>query len=160
MQASVATHSQCNDLWMREALALARAAQDCGEVPIGAIVVLHGDIIGRGANSVITQRDPTAHAEIIALREAARHLGNYRLSNCEMYATLEPCAMCAGALVHARISRLVYAAADSKAGAAGSVMDLVRHPALNHSIEVVPGVLAEASSELLQNFFRERRKSG
>ena len=160
MRSCVATHTECNSeqRWMREALAQARAAQDGGEVPIGAVVVRDGEIIGRGQNSVITAHDPTAHAEILALREAAKHVGNYRLSECEMYATLEPCAMCAGALVHARVAKLVYASTDPKAGAAGSVLNVINHEALNHRIEVVSGILAEESSELLQNFFRAWRK--
>jgi tRNA(adenine34) deaminase len=141
------------------ALALdeARAAAAAGEVPVGAIVVAQGEVIGRGQNRVLRDLDPTAHAEIVALREAARALGNYRLPGCEIFVTLEPCAMCAGAMIHARISRLVYAAADPKAGAAGSVLQVLNHPQLNHQMVVTSGELAEESGELLRSFFRERR---
>jgi tRNA(adenine34) deaminase len=141
------------------ALALdeARAAAAAGEVPVGAIVVAQGEVIGRGQNRVLRDLDPTAHAEIVALREAARALGNYRLPGCEIFVTLEPCAMCGGAMIHARISRLVYAAADPKAGAAGSVLQVLNHPQLNHQMVVTSGELAEESGELLRSFFRERR---
>ena len=142
---------------MQEALAEAESAADAGEVPVGAIVLLNGEIIGRGQNRVLRDSDPTAHAEIVAMRAAARHLNNYRLTGCELYATLEPCAMCAGAMIHARIGRLVYAAADPKAGAAGSVLGVVNHPQLNHKMIVESGILAEESAELLRGFFRERR---
>jgi len=142
---------------MREALALARAAGEAGEVPVGAVLVRDGEIIARAANAPIGLDDPTAHAEILALREGARHVGNYRLPGTTIYVTLEPCAMCAGALVHARVERLVYAAADPKAGACGSVMDIVRDPRLNHSLSVAGGVLADDSAALLQAFFRARR---
>lgn len=134
----------------------AEAAAD-GEVPVGAVVVLEGEIIARGRNRVIRDSDPTAHAEIVALRAAARHLHNYRLSGCELYTTLEPCAMCAGAILHARIARLVYAAADPKAGACGSVLTVMNHPQLNHRVEVAPGVLAGEAADMLRTFFRERR---
>jgi tRNA(adenine34) deaminase len=144
-----------------EALALAldeaRAAAAAGEVPVGAIVVANGEVVGQGQNRVLRDLDPTAHAEIVALREAARALGNYRLPGCEIFVTLEPCAMCAGAMVHARLSRLVYAAADPKAGAAGSVLQVLNHPQLNHQMAVTSGELAEESGELLRSFFRERR---
>jgi tRNA(adenine34) deaminase len=144
-----------------EALALAldeaRAAAAAGEVPVGAVVVEHGAIVGRGQNRVLRDLDPTAHAEIVALREAARALGNYRLGSCELFVTLEPCAMCAGAMIHARISRLVYAAADPKGGAAGSVLEVVNHPKLNHQMLISSGELAEESGELLRKFFRQRR---
>ena len=143
--------------WMQEALAEAESAADAGEVPVGAIVLFHGEIIGRGQNRVLRDLDPTAHAEIVAMRAAARHLSNYRLTGCEIYVTLEPCAMCAGAMIHARIGRLVYAAADPKAGAAGSVLEVVNHSLLNHRIEVTAGVMAEPCGELLRQFFRERR---
>jgi tRNA(adenine34) deaminase len=141
------------------ALALdeARAAAAAGEVPVGAIVIAHGEVVGRGQNRVLRDLDPTAHAEIVALREAARKLGNYRLPACEIFVTLEPCAMCAGAMIHARLGRLVYAAADPKAGAAGSVLQVLNHPQLNHQMVVTSGELAEESGELLRSFFRERR---
>ncbi|HKD60040.1 MAG TPA: tRNA adenosine(34) deaminase TadA [Terracidiphilus sp.] len=142
---------------MREAVAEARKAASAGEVPIGAVLVCRGEIIARGQNSVIRTSDPTAHAEIIALRQAARSFGNYRLLGCSLFVTLEPCAMCAGAMIHARIDRLVYAAADPKAGACGSVLSVINHPQLNHQMQVQVGFLAEQSSELLRSFFRERR---
>lgn len=142
---------------MREALAEARKANAAGEVPIGAVIVCRGEMIARGQNSVIRTSDPTAHAEIVALRQAARTFGNYRLNGCSLYVTLEPCAMCAGAMVHARLDRLVYAAADPKAGAAGSVLSVINHPQLNHQMLVEQGVLADQSSELLRSFFRDRR---
>jgi tRNA(adenine34) deaminase len=144
-----------------EALALAldeaRAAAAAGEVPIGAIVVESGVVIGRGQNRVLRDLDPTAHAEIVALRQAARALGNYRLPSCELFVTLEPCAMCAGAMIHARISRLVYATDDPKAGAVHSVLEVLNHPRLNHQTVVTSGELAEESGALLREFFRQRR---
>ncbi len=143
--------------FMRAALDRARAAEAAGEVPVGAVLVRDGEIIGRARNRPIEANDPTAHAEILALREAAAAAGNYRLPDTTLYVTLEPCPMCAGALVHARVSRLVYGAADPRAGAAGSVFDLVRSEALNHRMEVRAGVLADESRELLQGFFRARR---
>jgi len=142
---------------MREALAEARAAAEAGEVPIGAVAVISGEVVARAQNRVLRDCDPTAHAEMVALRAAAKAVGNYRLTGCELYVTLEPCAMCAGAMIHARLGRLVYAAADPKAGAAGSVLEVLNHPKLNHQMEVTAGVLAEDCSELLRNFFRERR---
>jgi tRNA(adenine34) deaminase len=142
---------------MRTALAEARKAAEAGEVPIGAVVVHDGAIIAQGQNSVIRTNDPTAHAEIVALRHAASMLGNYRLNDCTVYATLEPCAMCAGAMIHARIDRLVYGTADPKAGACGSVLSVINHPQLNHQLQVVQGVLAEQCSDLLRVFFRDRR---
>jgi tRNA(adenine34) deaminase len=142
---------------MEAALAEARKAGDAGEVPIGAIAVCGKYIVGFGQNRVLRDFDPTAHAEIVALREAASVLGNYRLNGVTLYVTLEPCAMCAGAMIHARIDRLVYAAPDPKAGAAGSVLDVLNHPRLNHQMQVEQGILAEDSAELLRNFFRERR---
>lgn len=144
---------------MRAALDEARAAAEAGEVPIGAVAVHDGEIIVRGQNSVIRDNDPTAHAEIVALREAAQRLGNYRLNGVTLYVTLEPCAMCAGAMIHARIDRLVYAAPDPKAGAAGSVLEVLNHSRLNHQMRVEQGILAEESAELLRSFFRERRGS-
>jgi len=143
--------------YMREALALAREAQASGEVPVGAVVVQAGRIVGRGRNEPIGRCDPTAHAEIQALRAAALALGNYRLPDCILYVTLEPCVMCAGAMVHARIARLVYGAPDPRAGAAGSVFDLLRSPDLNHRLDVSGEVLAEESRAMLQSFFRSRR---
>ena len=142
---------------MQAALAEARLAAEAGEVPIGAVAVHGGAIIARGQNRVLRDVDPTAHAEIVALRTAAKVLGNYRLTGCTLYVTLEPCAMCAGAMIHARLDRLVYAAADPKAGACGSVLAVLNHPELNHKILVEQGIAAEESAELLRNFFRERR---
>jgi tRNA(adenine34) deaminase len=143
--------------FMQVALDEARLAGDAGEVPIGAVVVREGEIVARGQNRVLRDLDPTAHAEIVALRAAAAALGNYRLPGCTLYVTLEPCAMCAGAMIHARLARLVFAAADPKAGAAGSVLAVVNHPQLNHQMLVEQGILAEKSAELLRSFFRERR---
>jgi tRNA(adenine34) deaminase len=142
---------------MEAALDEARLAAEAGEVPIGAVVVFDVAIIARGQNRVLRDLDPTAHAEIVALRAAAAAIGNYRLSGCTLYVTLEPCAMCAGAMIHARIDRLVYAAADPKAGACGSVLSVLNHPQLNHQMEVETGILADEAAELLRNFFRERR---
>jgi tRNA(adenine34) deaminase len=142
---------------MHEALRTAERALELGEVPVGAVVVHEGRIIGRGFNRSITDSDPTAHAEIIALREAGRTIANYRLVDCDLFATIEPCAMCSGALVHSRIRRLVYGADDPKAGAVHSVMHVLNHPELNHRIEVHSGVLAGQCTELLQEFFRMRR---
>lgn len=142
---------------MREALAEARAAEAAGEVPIGAVAVRDGKIVGRGQNRVLRDGDPTAHAEIVAMREAARAIGNYRLTECELYVTLEPCAMCAGAMIHARLSRLIYAASDPKAGAAGSVLQVLNHPKLNHQMAVESGVLADEAGALLREFFQQRR---
>lgn len=142
---------------MAEALELARRAATRGEVPVGAIVVCDGDVIGRGGNAPIAANDPTAHAEIAALREAGAALGNYRLRGCEIYVTLEPCAMCAGAIMHARLSRLVFGAYDPKTGACGSVVDLFADPRLNHHTRVVGGVAEEACASLLTEFFAARR---
>jgi tRNA(adenine34) deaminase len=142
---------------MYAALDEARAAGAAGEVPIGAVAVHNGEIIARGQNSVIRAGDPTAHAEIVVLREAAAVLGNYRLNGVTLFVTLEPCAMCAGAMIHARIERLVYAAADPKAGAGGSVIEVLNHPKLNHQMKIEQGILGEESAELLRGFFRERR---
>jgi tRNA(adenine34) deaminase len=149
-----------DEFWMEEALRAAQRALEAGEVPVGAVVVHAGEIIGRGWNRNITDSDPTAHAEIIALRQAGSKLGNYRLEDCELFATIEPCAMCAGALVHARIKRLVYGADDPKAGAIRSVMEVLNHPQLNHRIDVRGGVLGGRCAELLQSFFRGRRAEG
>jgi tRNA(adenine34) deaminase len=144
--------------WMQEALAEAESAADAGEVPVGAIVLFHGEIIGRGQNRVLRDLDPTAHAEIVAMRAAARHLSNYRLTGCEIYVTLEPCAMCAGAMIHGRIQRVIYATDDPKAGAAGSVLEVLNHPRLNHRMLVTTGILAEPCAELLRQFFRQKRE--
>ncbi|MGA9543371.1 MAG: tRNA adenosine(34) deaminase TadA [Candidatus Sulfotelmatobacter sp.] len=146
-----------DELWMEEALRCAQRALEAGEVPVGAVVVCGERIVGRGWNRNLTDRDPTAHAEIVALREAGATLGNHRLSGCDLFATIEPCAMCAGALVHARIKRLVYGAEDPKAGAVRSVMQVLNHPQLNHEVEIRSGVLAGRSAELLQTFFKSRR---
>ena len=149
----------CSDeLWMEEALRIAQRALDAGEVPVGAIVVRAGKIVGRGWNRNLTDVDPTAHAEILALREAGARVGNHRLGDCELFATIEPCAMCAGAMVHARLRRLVYGADDPKAGAVQSVLQVLNHPQLNHQMEVTRGVLATRCAELLQSFFRQRRE--
>ena len=142
---------------MAEALAEARKAAAEGEVPIGAVVVHDSRVVGRGRNARETRRDPTAHAEVLALQEAARSLGRWRLTGTTVYATLEPCPMCAGALVNARVDRLVYAVPDPKAGAAGTLFDVPRDPRLNHRVEVASGVLAEECGELLSSFFRSRR---
>ena len=142
---------------MQAALSEASLAAEAGEVPIGAVVVSEGAIIACGQNRVLRDLDPTAHAEIVALRVAAAAMGNYRLPGCTLYVTLEPCAMCAGAMIHARIDRLVYAADDPKAGAAGSVLAVLNHPQLNHQMQVEQGILADEAAELLRNFFRERR---
>jgi len=148
---------EADEIVMSAALAEAHAAAAAGEVPIGAVAVKDGRVIARGQNRVLRDCDPTAHAEIMALRAAAKEIGNYRLTECELFVTLEPCAMCAGAMIHARLGRLVYAAADPKAGAAGSVLDVLNHPRLNHRMTVTEGVLAEECGELLRGFFRERR---
>jgi tRNA(adenine34) deaminase len=145
---------------MHAAIEEGQAAGESGEVPIGAVVVAGGEIIGRGQNRVLRDADPTAHAEIVAMRAAAAAIGNYRLTGCDIYVTLEPCAMCAGAMIHARVKRLIYAAADPKAGAAGSVLNVVNHPQLNHVMEVTPGVLSEQCGEMLRAFFRQRREAG
>lgn len=145
---------------MQAALELAKEAAGLGEVPVGAVVVKDGEIIGRGRNAPISQHDPSAHAEIQAMRDAAARLGNYRLVGCSLYVTLEPCAMCAGAIQHARIANLVYGASDPKTGACGSVIDLMVEARLNHHTEVTGGVLAQECGSLLSAFFASRRKSG
>jgi len=142
---------------MRAALDLARQAAAADEVPVGAVVVIDGEIVGRGCNQPIGRHDPTAHAEIQALRDAAQQLGNYRLPGSTLYATLEPCVMCTGAIMHARVARVVYGARDPKTGAAGSVIDLYREPKLNHHAEIEGGVLAEECGALLSAFFAARR---
>ena len=143
---------------MRRALSLAQMAEQMGEVPVGAVIVCGDEIVGEGHNCPISSNDPTAHAEIVALRAAASKRGNYRLNDCTLYVTLEPCPMCAGAIVHSRIKRVVYAATDEKAGAAGSVLQVLRHPQLNHICKVEAGVLADASSQLLSAFFARKRQ--
>jgi len=142
---------------MEEALRCAQRALELGEVPVGAVVVSDGRVVGRGWNRNLTDNDPSAHAEIIALREAGAGLGNYRLGHCDLFVTIEPCAMCAGAMVHARVKRLVYGADDPKAGAVHSVMQVLNHPQLNHGMEITSGILAGRSAEMLQEFFRKRR---
>ena len=146
-----------DEAWMEAALVLARAAGARGEVPVGAIVVRDGVIVGRGGNAPIAANDPTAHAEIAALREAANAVGNYRLPGCAMYVTLEPCAMCAGAILHARIARLVFGATDPKTGACGSVVDLFAQTKLNHHATVARGARADECGRLLSEFFAARR---
>jgi tRNA(adenine34) deaminase len=142
---------------MEAALDEARLAGEAGEVPIGAVVVSEGAIVARGQNRVLREVDPTAHAEIVVLRATAAAIANYRLPGCTLYVTLEPCAMCAGAMIHARLDRLVFAACDPKAGAAGSVLAVLNHPRLNHQMQVEQGILADEAADLLRNFFRERR---
>ncbi|RUO29861.1 tRNA adenosine(34) deaminase TadA [Aliidiomarina sedimenti] len=146
-----------DDYYMQLALELADQAEAQGEVPVGAVMVHDGKIIGRGYNQVITLADPSAHAEMQALKEAAHYLQNYRVLDTTLYVTLEPCPMCAGALVHGRVKRLVYAAADLKTGACGSVFNLTQDPRLNHQLEVTAGLMAEPCAEKLSNFFRQRR---
>jgi tRNA(adenine34) deaminase len=146
-----------DEKWMAAALAEANRAQALGEVPVGAVVVSAGKIVGRGHNRVIQDSDPTAHAEVVALRAAATTLGNYRLSGCDLFVTIEPCAMCAGAIVHARVKSLVYGTDDPKAGAVRSVLGVLNHPQLNHKVEVRSGVLRERCARLLQEFFKKKR---
>jgi tRNA(adenine34) deaminase len=146
-----------DELWMEEALRCAQRALELGEVPVGAVMIFDGKVVGRGWNRNITDSDPSAHAEIMALREAGARIGNHRLGQCDLFVTIEPCAMCAGAMVHARIRRLVYGADDPKAGAVHSAMQVVNHPQLNHRIEISGGVLAGRSAEIMQQFFRRRR---
>ena len=144
--------------WMKHALLLADKAEAQGEVPVGAVVVYQGKVVGEGWNQTITLNDATAHAEILALREAGKKIGNYRLLDTTLYVTLEPCSMCAGAMVHARVKRLVYGASDLKTGAAGSVFNIVDNEQLNHRTEIEAGVLAEECSENISRFFRKRRE--
>lgn len=150
----------CDIDFMRSALELAELGQEAGEVPVGAIVVKNGLIVGRGYNRPISAMDPTAHAEVMALRDAAQRVGNYRLGGCTLYVTLEPCAMCAGAIFHARIGRLVYGAADPKTGACGSVINLPAEERLNHHMQVTGNVLAEECAGTLRQFFADRRRVG
>jgi tRNA(adenine34) deaminase len=146
-----------DERWMRYALELARSGADAGEVPVGAALLLNGQIVGEGFNRPVSAHDPSAHAEMLALREAALRLGNYRLPGTTLYVTLEPCVMCVGAIIHARVSRVVFGASDPKTGACGSVVDLFSESRLNHHAEVLGGVLAEASAALLREFFAARR---
>lgn len=143
--------------YLRLAMEEAEAAAEAGEVPVGAVLVGAGVVLGRGQNRVLRDSDPTAHAEIVAMRQAAQASGNYRLTGCILYTTLEPCSMCAGAMIHARLGRLVYGADDPKAGAAGSVVIVLNHPRLNHQVEITRGVLADECGTLLRGFFRDRR---
>jgi tRNA(adenine34) deaminase len=147
-----------DEFYMRLAIELAQQAATAGEVPVGAIVVKDGVVIGSGGNSPIDTHDPTAHAEIIALRNAAKNMGNYRLVGCSLYVTLEPCAMCTGAIQHARIARLIFGASDPKTGACGSVVNLMAEPKLNHHTEMFSGVLAQECSAMLSEFFKQRRQ--
>ena len=147
-------------LWMGQALLLADKAGDDGEVPVGAVIVKGDEIIGRGWNQSISQNDPSAHAEIMAMRDAGENVGNYRLPGCTLYVTLEPCPMCAGAMIHARFDRIVFGATDPKTGAAGGKFDLLGDPAHNHAPAVQGGCLEEQCSELLKSFFRQRRQKG
>ena len=153
----LSSKSSADEIWMEESLRCAQRALEAGEVPVGAVAVCNEKIVGRGWNRNIAHSDPTAHAEILALREAGAAIGNHRLGECELFVTIEPCAMCAGALVHARIKRLVYGADDPKAGAVHSVMQVLNHPQLNHQMEVRGGVLAGRCAEMLQRFFKGRR---
>lgn len=157
MTDSLANHS--HEAWMQQALALAETAANAGEVPVGAIVVKDAAIIGRGSNAPIAMHDPSAHAEMLALRDAAKFLGNYRLVGCTLYVTLEPCAMCTGAIQHARIAQLVYGASDPKTGACGSVVNLMQETRLNHHTAVLGGILAEQCGAVLSAFFKQRRNS-
>jgi tRNA(adenine34) deaminase len=156
-EVTIRGQAQEDAYWMELALELARAAAAAGEVPVGAVIVKEGVVVGRGHNRNLTDNDPTGHAELVALRDAAARLGNHRLVGCTMFATIEPCAMCAGAMLHSRLARLVYGASDPKAGAAGSVLTVLNHPRLNHRMEVTAGVLADQCSEVLTSFFQSRR---
>ncbi len=153
MMQEIAIHER----WMQHALCLAEKAQDAGEVPVGAVIVLENEIIGEGWNQSIGLHDPTAHAEIQAIRAACQALSNYRLPDADLYVTLEPCPMCAGAIVHTRLNRVIYATPDPRSGSADSVFQLLNNPQLNHSCEIVSGVLQERASEMLKAFFRARR---
>ncbi len=148
-----------DEIWMEEALREARRAETMGEVPVGAVIVCDGKIVARAGNRNLTDNDPTAHAEVLALRGAGAAIGNHRLLDCEMFVTIEPCAMCAGAIIHARLRRLVFGAEDPKAGAAGSVMEILNHPRLNHRLEITRGVLASRCMDVLQDFFRRKRET-
>lgn len=150
--------AQNHEYWMRHALTLARRAWDEGEVPVGAVLVYQGNVIGEGWNRPIGHHDPTAHAEIMALRQGGLVLQNYRLIDTTLYVTLEPCVMCAGAMVHSRIGQLVFGARDAKTGAAGSLIDVLHHPGMNHRVDIIEGVLSEECSTMLSDFFRQRRE--
>jgi tRNA(adenine34) deaminase len=150
-------HMDSDEQYMDFAIAEAKTAEAAGEIPVGAVIVADGVVIGRGFNRTISAADPTAHAEIIALREAARHQENYRLSNATLYCTVEPCTMCAGAMIHARVGRLVFGTPDPKAGAAGSIYNVVTDPRLNHRMDVVSGIREDECMALLRRFFAERR---
>jgi len=147
-----------NQYWMEKALELARKAEAAGEVPVGAVLVKDGQLIAEGWNQPITSRDATSHAEIMAMREAGQQLNNYRLIDTIMYVTLEPCSMCVGAMIHARVSKVVYGASEPRTGALGGAFDLLKSNAHNHNFDVISGVLAEESKTMLQNFFQSRRK--
>lgn len=146
-----------DEFWMRHALQLAQRAWDEGEVPVGAVLVHEGRVIGEGWNRPIGHHDPTAHAEMMAIRQGGKVIENYRLLDTTLYVTLEPCVMCAGAMVHGRIGRLVFGARDAKTGAAGSLLDVLRHPGMNHQVQIEQGILAEDCAALLSDFFRQRR---
>lgn len=152
------TTSNTDETWMELALAEARAAQEAGEVPVGAVIVKDGELLATGQNRNLRNHDPSAHAEIVALRAAGERLGNHRLEDCEIYVIVEPCAMCSGALVHSRVKRLVYGAKDPKAGAVESVLQVVNHSRLNHRMEITGGVLEAQCSQMLRDFFRARRQ--
>jgi tRNA(adenine34) deaminase len=157
MESSIQSNQNRDADFMAIALQLASDAEQSGEVPVGAVVVRGDEIIGRGRNNMISANDPTAHAEVMALRDAARHLGNYRLVDCELYVTLEPCAMCAGAMMHARIARVIFGAADPKTGACGGIIDLFAEQRLNHHATVTSGVSSDECAHLLKAFFARRR---
>lgn len=146
-----------DEKWMQHALALARHAEALDEVPVGAVIVLEDEIVGEGWNQPVSSHDPTAHAEIVALRAAGKHMNNYRLSGADMYITLEPCAMCAGAIVHARLKRVVFAVSDPRSGAAGSVFNILQTDSLNHKVDVASNVLADECKSLIQGFFKQKR---
>lgn len=158
MNDSINSDLLTDEYFMQRAMSLAHKAQAIGEIPVGAVVVANGEIIGEGYNQSITLNDPSAHAEMLAIRQAGKVLNNYRMLECTLYVTLEPCPMCAGLLVHSRINRLVFAASDEKTGSAGSVFNLVNHEQLNHQVEVTRGVLANECSDMLSSFFKQRRK--
>src|SRR5205814_6658349 len=151
------TLKEKDEQWMNAALADAAAGQEAGEVPVGVVIVRNGSIIARGQNRNVRDHDPSAHAEIVVMREAGQVLGNHRLEECELFVLIEPCAMCAGAMVHARLKRLIYGAKDPKAGAVESLIRVLNHPKLNHQMEITAGVLEEQCSEILRNFFRAKR---
>lgn len=147
-----------DEYWMRKALVLARGAAELGEVPVGAIVVFQGQVVGRGYNTRETAKTPLAHAEMMAIARASAVLGRWRLWGCTLYVTLEPCPMCAGAIVHARFPRVVFGASDPRTGACGSLLNLVQHPALNHRVELTPDILGEASGAMIKEFFAKLRR--